>query len=76
MNTDMWQEVQINNMIKHMYMYYKVLITILQNFAMPVSVNKSDLFISFLNFKTFGLLHIFLGKNLALTLLKKVHLNK
>ena len=21
MNTDMWQEVQINNMIKHMYMY-------------------------------------------------------
>ena len=21
MNTDMWQEVQINNMINHMYMY-------------------------------------------------------
>jgi hypothetical protein len=43
---------------------------------MPVSVNKSDVFISSLNFKTFGLLHIFLGKNLDLTLLKKVHLNK
>ena len=43
---------------------------------MPVNVNKSDVFISSLNFKTFGLLHIFLGKNLDLTLLKKVHLNK
>ena len=45
---------------------------------MPVSVNKSDLFISSLNFKTktFGLLHTFLGKNLAVTFLKKVHLNK
>jgi hypothetical protein len=39
-----------------------------QRLPMPVSVNKSDLFISSLNFKTktFGLLHIFLGKNLAL----------
>ena len=43
---------------------------------MPVSVNTSDVFMSSLNFKTFGLLHIFLGKNLALTLLKKVYLNK
>jgi hypothetical protein len=29
-----------------------------------------------LNIKTFGLLHIFLGKHFALTLLKKVHLHK
>jgi hypothetical protein len=47
MNTDMWQEVQINNMIKHMYMYYKVLITILQNFAMPFK-EVENLTVSFL----------------------------
>jgi hypothetical protein len=42
-----------------------------EQFAMPVSVNKSHVFISSLSFKTFRLLHIFIGKNIPLTLLKK-----